>query len=75
MEEFHMNLSLSDVDFQAARERYNDELRQARLLRLIRAGQGLREVSSRPARPRSLISRVLAALSARGPARAWRFGR
>jgi hypothetical protein len=75
MEEFHMNLSLSDVDFQAARERYNDELRHARLLRLIRAGQDSREASSQPARPRSLISRVLAALSARGPTRAWRFGR
>jgi hypothetical protein len=66
-----MNLSLSDVDFQAARERYNDELRQARLLRLIRESQAAREVSSRPARPRSLIWRVLAALSARRPARAW----
>ena len=65
-----MNHSLSEVDFQAARERYNDQLRQARLLRLIREAQAAHEPSSQPERSSSLVARVLAALLVRRPARA-----
>ena len=65
-----MSLSLSEIDAQIARERYDDLLREARLLRLIREGQAARQPVAHPERPRSLVARVLAALLVRRPVRA-----
>lgn len=54
-------MRFTDIDVQIARQRYEDELRHARLLRLIRAANGQAQAAE-PARPRSLLARVWSAL-------------
>lgn len=61
---------ISDLDFQSARERYNDQLRVARQQKLIREAQAARATATQPARSSSLIARLRAALLMRRPARA-----
>ena len=65
-----MYLSLTEIDAQAARERYNEQLRVARLRRLIREAQAAQQPSAEPARASSLIARLRVALLTRRPARA-----
>jgi hypothetical protein len=65
-----MNLSLTEVDAQAARERFNDHLRAASQQKLIREVQAAQQPSVEPARANSLIARLRVALLTRRPARA-----
>ena len=65
-----MNLNLTEIDAQAARERYNDHLRAARHQKLVREAQAAQLLAAEPARPSSLIARLRAALLTRRPARA-----
>jgi hypothetical protein len=65
-----MNLSLTEIDAQAARERYNDHLRAARQQKLIREAQAAQQPSAEPARASSLIARLRFALLTRRPVRA-----
>ena len=65
-----MNLSLTEIDAQAARERYNDHLRAARQQKLIREAQAARQSSTEPARASSLIARLRVALLTRRPVQA-----
>jgi hypothetical protein len=66
-----VNLSMTEIDAQAARERYIDQLRQARLLRLVRESQAS-QPAKQPAEPKSLLARLRAALFVQRPDRAWR---
>ena len=61
---------LTDIDAQAARDRYNEHLNAARLRKLIREAQAARQPLAEPARASSLIARLRAALLTRRPARA-----
>jgi hypothetical protein len=70
MENDIMNLSLTEIDAQAARERYNDHLRAARLLKLIREAQAAQQPPAEPVRASSLITRLRIALLNRRPVRA-----
>ena len=62
---------LTDIDGQAARDRYNEHLRAARLRKLIREAQAAQQpVATEPVRVSSLLARLRAALLTRRPARA-----
>jgi len=61
---------LTDIDAQAARDRYDEHLRAARLRKLIREVQAAQQTSAEPARARSLLERLRLALFTRRPARA-----
>ena len=61
---------LTDIDGQAARDRYNEHLNAARLRRLIREAQATQPAAAEPVRAGSLLARLAAALLARRPARA-----
>jgi hypothetical protein len=61
---------LTDIDAQAARDRYNEHLHAARLRRLIREAQAAQQPPAAPARASSLIERIRLALFTRRPARA-----
>jgi hypothetical protein len=61
---------LSDLDYQYARERYNDQLRVARQQQLIREAQAARKPAALPQHPGSLIARLRAALLTRRLVRA-----
>lgn len=65
-----MNPYISDLDFDTARERHNDRLREARLYALVREAQAAQKPAAQPARPSSLLARLRAALLTRRPARA-----
>ena len=65
-----MNLSLTEIDAQAARERYNDHLRAARHRELIREAQAATQPTAEPVRASSLIARLRVALLTRRPVRA-----
>jgi hypothetical protein len=65
-----MNLSLTEIDAQAARERYNDYLRAARHQKLVREAQAAQQPSIKPARANSLIARLRIAVLTRRPVRA-----
>jgi hypothetical protein len=65
-----MTLYLTDIDAQAARERYNEHLNAARLRKLIREAQAAQQPPAAPARPNSLLERLRVALLTRRPARA-----
>jgi hypothetical protein len=67
-----LNIYLSEIDIRANQERYNEQLRNARLRRLIREAQAARQPAVQPARPKSLIARVFAALGTRRVVGAWR---
>jgi hypothetical protein len=64
------NMYLTDMDAQAARDRYDEHLKAARLRRLIREVQAAQQVAAAPARTSSLIERLWVALRIRRPARA-----
>jgi hypothetical protein len=62
---------LTDIDGQAARDRYNEHLNAARLRKLIREVRAAQQPAvAEPARVSSLIARLRAALLTRRPARA-----
>ena len=62
---------LTDIDAQAARDRYNEHLHAARLRRLIRESQAAQQpAAAKPVRASSLLARLRAALLTRRPARA-----
>jgi hypothetical protein len=62
---------LTDIDGQAARDRYNEHLNAARLRRLIREAQATQQpAAAEPVRAGSLLARLAAALLTRRPARA-----
>jgi len=61
---------LTDIDAQAARDRYDEHLNAARLRRLIREAQAAQQpAAAKPARTSSLLARLWAALLSRQPAR------
>ena len=60
---------LTDMDAQAARERYNEHLNAARLRKLIREAQAAQQSTAAPARANSLIARLRLALFTRRAAR------
>jgi len=64
-----MIMYLTDMDAQAARERYNEHLNAARLRKLIREAQAAQQPTAAPARANSLIARLRLALFTRRPAR------
>ena len=62
---------LTDIDAQAARDRYNEHLNAARLRRLIREAQAAQQpAAAEPVRASSLLARLRAALLTRRPVRA-----
>lgn len=61
---------LTDIDAQAARDRYNEHLNAARIRRLIREAQAAPQPAAAPARDSSLLARLRLALFTRRPARA-----
>ena len=61
---------LTEIDAQAARERYNDHLNAARLRKLIREARAAQQHAAEPARASSLIARLRLALLTRRPVRA-----
>ena len=61
---------LTEIDAQAARERYNDHLNAARLRKLIREARAAQQPAAEPARASSLIARLRMALLTRRPVRA-----
>jgi hypothetical protein len=62
---------LTDIDAQAARDRYDEHLNAARLRKLIREAQAAQQpAAAEPARASSLIARLRAALLTSRPARA-----
>ena len=63
-----MIMYLTDIDAQAARDRYNEHLHAARLRRLIREAQAAQQPPAAPARATSLLERLRAALLTRRPA-------
>ncbi len=65
-----MNLNLTEIDAQAARERYNDYLRAARHQKLVRDAQAAQQPTAQPARASSLIARLRVAILTRRPVRA-----
>ena len=65
-----MNLSLTEIDAQAARERYNDHLNAARLRKLIREAQAAQQPSAKPARASALLARLRVAFFTPRPVRA-----
>jgi len=65
-----MNLNLTEIDAQAARERYNDYLRAARHQKLVREAQAAQLLAAEPARASSLLARLRVALFTRRPVRA-----
>jgi hypothetical protein len=60
---------LTDIDAQAARDRYNEHLNAARLRKLIREAQAAQQPPATPVRASSLLARLRAALLTRRPAR------
>ena len=60
---------LTDMDAQAARDRYNEHLQAAQLRKLIREARAAQQPAA-PAHARSLMERVRLALFTRRPARA-----
>ena len=59
---------LSDIDVRIAQQRYDERVRQARLLRLIRALNAQEQPAAAQSAPsRSLIGRIWAGLFARKP--------
>jgi hypothetical protein len=60
---------LTDMDAQAARDRYEEHLNAARLRRLIREAKAAQQPPAAPARPNSLLARLRAALITRRLAR------
>jgi len=65
------DMYLTDIDAQAARDRYEEHLNAARLRRLIREAQAARQPDvAQPVRTSSLLARLRAALLTRRPARA-----
>jgi hypothetical protein len=61
---------LTDIDAQAARDRYNDHLAAAEQRRLAREVRAAQQPAAAPVRPSSLLARLRAALLTRRPARA-----
>ena len=61
---------LTDMDAQAARERYEDLLQEAQQRKLIREAKAARHSAAAPAHPTSLIERLRVALFTRRPAQA-----
>jgi hypothetical protein len=61
---------LTDIDAQAARDRYNDHLAAAQERRLAREARAAQQPAAEPARASSLLARLRAALLTRRPARA-----
>ena len=61
---------LTDIDGQAARDRYNEHLNAARIRRLVREAQAAQQPAAAPARISSLLARLRLALFTRRPARA-----
>ena len=60
---------LTDMDAQAARDRYEEHLNAARIRRLVREAKAAQQQAVVPARPSSLIERLRAALLTLRPAR------
>lgn len=56
----------NEIDLMIMQERYNDHLREARRLRLIREAQSPEGRSNKPVRSPALITRLLAALRSPG---------
>jgi hypothetical protein len=67
-----MNPYLFESDVRDNQERYNEYMRQARLLKLIREAQAARKAAPEANRPASLLARIFAALTTRRTARAMR---
>ena len=65
-----MNPYISDLDFDVARERHNDRLREAQHYNLVRQARAAEKPAAQPARPTSLLTRLRMALLTRRPARA-----
>jgi hypothetical protein len=65
-----MIMYLTDIDAQAARERYEEHLNAARIRRLIREAKAAQQPAAPSTRPSSLIERLRLALFTRRPARA-----
>ncbi|HEU5102652.1 MAG TPA: hypothetical protein VFU22_26690 [Roseiflexaceae bacterium] len=65
-----MNPYISDLDYDSARERYNDRLREAQHYNLVRKAQGAEKPAAQPARSSSLLARLRDALLTRRPVRA-----
>jgi hypothetical protein len=61
---------LTDMDAQAARDRYEEHLNAARIRRLIREAKAAQQPPAAPARGGSLLERIRLALFTRRPARA-----
>ena len=61
---------LTDMDAQAARDRYEEHLNAARLRRLVREARAAQQPAAGPTRTSSLIARLRLALFTRRPARA-----
>jgi hypothetical protein len=61
---------LTDIDAQAARDRYAEHLNAARIRRLVREVKAAQQPPAAPARDRSLLERLRLALFTRRPARA-----
>ena len=61
---------LTEIDAQAARDRYNEHLNAARLRKLIREAQAAQQPPAESVRPSSLFARLRAALLTRRPAQA-----
>ena len=61
---------LTDMDAQAARDRYNEHLQAAQLRRLVREARAAQQQPAEPTRAGSLIARLRLALFTRRPARA-----
>jgi hypothetical protein len=65
------DMYLTDIDAQAARDRYEEHLNAARLRRLIREAKAAQQPeTAAPVRTSSLFARLWAALFTRRPARA-----
>jgi hypothetical protein len=65
-----MIMYLTDIDAQAARDRYEEHLNAARIRRLIREVKAAQQTPAEPARASSLLERLRLALFTRRPARA-----
>jgi hypothetical protein len=61
---------LTDMDAQAARERYEEHLNAARIRRLVREAKAAQQPAAAPARTNSLLERLRAALLTLRPSRA-----
>jgi hypothetical protein len=65
-----MNPYISDLDFDIARERYNDRLRAAQHNNLVREAQAAQKSADPPARQNALLARLRAVLLTLRPVRA-----